>query len=520
MERHSRLFLILAPLVVVLFSLLQGAYDIDPHHWGLMLSNAKDLNDGLTPYQEIFIQYGILTTILQATAFGIGKNMLSIIVVTSILYATGLLIVYAIALRALQNKTIALYVLILLVLFHPLAMYPWSNYIAFPFFMYGLYVLSGTSVNGKPQNIQLILAGASLGLAVLAREGLAPAATIFIFLCFAYDAINNQQNKRTLTQFLFCILGFSIPLGIFFGYLFFNGLLGYWANLSIKLPAIYADESFSYIKEFVFKALFKEIYTGYRHGDVRWILTSLILLANLWVFVLALFGKKRVYITPLTAKISLACLLLLSGSLHLAETFRIATGSSVGLIVLFAFLQASNSKNRAKLFFVFFLLWLGLTAAYGNRGNYFYPTWDTLIKAHLVSEPQVFRGQLWGPEVVDYYQKVQNTLEQLQNPPCSITHQVNNTRDSLFKVISPIPQLQIAPFKVEDRVSALRSDINVDDAIENGARIVILNSVDKIDYEMTTAPKGFTLYAHFAIPEQYFMPHRQELLVYVPSSCK
>ena len=125
MDRYTRPFLVATPLLVVFFSLFQGAYDIDPHHWGLMLSNAKDLFEGHAPYKEIFIQYGILTTILQAAAFGIGKNMLSIIVITSICYSIGILLIYAIALRALQNRTTALYVLILLVLFHPLAMYPW-----------------------------------------------------------------------------------------------------------------------------------------------------------------------------------------------------------------------------------------------------------------------------------------------------------------------------------------------------------------------------------------------------------
>ena len=88
MERYSRLLLIATPVVIVFFSLWQGAYDIDPHHWGLMLSNAKDLYEGLIPYKDIFIQYGILTTILQALAFGIGKNMLSIILITSICYAS------------------------------------------------------------------------------------------------------------------------------------------------------------------------------------------------------------------------------------------------------------------------------------------------------------------------------------------------------------------------------------------------------------------------------------------------
>ena len=519
MDRYTRLFLVVTPLAVIFFSLWQGAYNIDPHHWGLMLSNAKDLFEGHAPYKEIFIQYGILTTILQAAAFSMGKNMLSIIVITSICYAIGILLVYATALNALKNRTTALYVLILLVLFHPLAIYPWSNYIAFPFFLYGVYVLSSLDAKDKSKNIQLILAGISLGLSVLAREGLAPAAALFIFLCFIFDFVKNQHNKNTLIQFALCTIGFAIPLGIFFSYLFANGLFDYWVNLSVKLPSIYVDESFGNIKKFIFKEFFKEIYTGYRHGDVRWILTSLILLANLWIFLLALIGKHKAYTTSSTTKIALASLLLLSSSLHLAETFRIATGSVVGLISLFAFLQSSSNKNRAKQFFIFFALWLGLTATYGNRGNYFFPTWDTVINAQLVTKPEVLYGQKWNSAAIEYYQEVQSTLEQLQKSPCSAQYQVNNTRDSLFKVISSIPQLQIAPFEVNSRVAVLRPDIDVEDAISKGVRVVILNSLDRSNYESASAPSGFMLYRHFPIPEQYFMPHQQELLIYVPKVC-
>ena len=284
------------------------------------------------------------------------------------------------------------------------------------------------------------------------------------------------------------------------------------------MPAIYADESFSSIKSFIFHVLLKEIYTGYRHGDVRWILTSLILMANLWIFLLTLTGSRKVYITSHAAKITFACLVLLSSSLHLAEIFRIATGSAVGLISLFALLEANNNK-RVKTFFIFFALWLGLTATYGNRGNYFFPNWGVVTNAQLVTRPVVLYGQRWSPATLDYYENVQSTLETLQKLPCSIQYQVNNTRDSLLKVISPIPQLQIAPFESISQVAALRSDLYSRDAIYDGVRFVVFNSVDKNHYELTSAPSNFLLYKHFPIPEQYFMPHQQELLIYLSKVC-
>ena len=518
-DRYSRLLLIISPIFVVLFSVWQGVYDIDPHHWGLMLSNAKDLYEGLTPYKDIFIQYGILTTILQSIAFGVGKTMLSMIVITSISYAVGIMLVYAIALNVLQNKTTALYLLILLVLFHPLAIYPWSNYIAFPFFMYGVYVLTNSSIERSKRNIQLLLAGLSLGLSVLAREGIAPAAFLFIVLSFAFDLLNNPLKKKVLNQFAICVLGFVIPLGAFFIYLFANGLFEYWVKLSIDMPAIYAEESFSGFKVFIFETLFKAIYNSYRHGDVRWILTSWILLSCLWIFFLALLGKRKDYVTPGVAKIALAALLLVSSSLHLAEIFRIATGSVVGLICLFAFLDARENKRTTYYLFAFMALWLGLTALYGNRANYFYPTWNTVINAQPVTTPEVLKGQQWSPEAVTYYRTVEDVLKELKGLPCALIYQQNKTRDSLFKVISPLQQLQLAPFVTSERMSALRPDLDPSSEVKLAKRIVLIESIPKTSIGSAQAPKGFSRYAHFPVPVEYFMLNAQELVIYVPSAC-
>lgn len=517
MERHSRLLLIAAPVVVVLFSLLQGAYDIDPHHWGLMLSNAKDLYKGQTPYKDIFIQYGILTTILQAFAFGVGKNMLSIIVITSVCYAIGILLVYAIALRVLKNKTIALYVLITLVLFHPLAMYPWSNYMAFPFLMAGIYFSITLSTDGAIDIRRSVLSGLFLGMAVLCREGLAPAVVLYAFFSFVFDWLRSDHRKNTCLNFVLMLLGFALPIGAFFVYLNSHGLVEYWINLAITLPRIYAQESFGSLKTFIFQAIFKEIYTGYRHADIRWVLVSLMIVANLYILIVFTVKRKLFFATTAMAKIALASLLLLSSALHLAEIFRIATASSVGLIGLYAYLE---SKSWAKSFFIFIALWLGLTATYGNRGNYFFPTWETVSQSRLVESPKIFSGQLWTPEVANYYKSLDITFQDLQKLPCNIQYQKNNTRDSLVKVISPFEQLQLAPFQTSDKKSALRPDLDASAKIALAEKIILIETVEsRRTIRSEDSPHGFAVYKTLSIPYQFFMPHDQKLIIYAPLAC-
>jgi len=309
-----------------------------------MLSNAQDLWDGRLPYRQIFIQYGFLTTLLQAIAFGIGKNLLSLIAITAVCYALGIWLTYAISRQVLANQNIALYVVIGLFLFHPIAIYPWSNYIAFPFLMYGLYVL----VLSNPSRAELFLGGFSFGLAILAREGLAPAIALLIFLSFIFDLLNRRSN-RSIVSYVGVLAGLLTPLSIFFAYLYFNGLISYWMLLSFELPKIYAQESFQYIGNgFILKAVLDAVMHGWRHGEIRWIFISIIWLANLGVFINSLIKIRDQATNPALAKLSLATLLLISSSLHLAEIFRIATASSIGLITLYAVLE--KRKNLAKYF--------------------------------------------------------------------------------------------------------------------------------------------------------------------------
>ena len=58
--------------LVVSGSLWQAQYTYDPHHWGLMFGNAKDVYEGKLPYKEVFIQYGILTTLIHSCIFYFG----------------------------------------------------------------------------------------------------------------------------------------------------------------------------------------------------------------------------------------------------------------------------------------------------------------------------------------------------------------------------------------------------------------------------------------------------------------
>lgn len=119
-----------------------------------------------------------------------------------------------------------------------------------------------------------------------------------------------------------------------------------------------------------------------------------------------------------------------------------------------------------------------------------------------------------------YYQTIEKTLNELRQGPCGVDYQINKTRNSLLKVISPIPQLQIAPYGSDKNISSLREDIAINLEGAQNSNFVILDSADQKTYLGKIPPDGFILYMHLEIPQgEYFMPHFQELLIYTPKDC-
>ena len=81
-------YIIISLSIILLSSILSfffNQYVYDGHHHGLMFSNALDLINLKKPYKEIFIQYGLLTTIIHAMSLYIfGKFIFSLHIITII----------------------------------------------------------------------------------------------------------------------------------------------------------------------------------------------------------------------------------------------------------------------------------------------------------------------------------------------------------------------------------------------------------------------------------------------------
>jgi hypothetical protein len=479
-----------------------------------MFSNAKDLYEGKSPYKEIFIQYGILTTIIHALGYAVGKNLISILCVTSVAYAIGLLFLYKLAYKILGSKWNACFVFLTCLMLHPLAIYPWSNYVAFPFMVAGVSL----AVNSRARKYQLFIAGVLLGLAILAREGLTPAIICFIFVSALVDVLfKNKTLGSFFTDFFSILVGLATPLILFYTYLSSIGLKEYWYKLSVLLPRIYVAQDFSHVSSLhLFDRFFAAIVKGYLTFDFRWVLISIVVAINLYIVALFILRVRRSFITPAVIKISIMSILMLSSSLHGAEIFRIATGNAIGLIGLYAIL---SFYNKTRLIFSLTCLCLLPTLIYGNSGNYYLPSLKAIMGGQIVTTPKDFRGQIWEADRIEYYKNVYSDFNHLKERRCGIHYHYNETLDPFFQVLSPFEPMQIAPYRASNPMQALRPDLNPQKLIDRGDEIVVIKAIPTVELSKYTPPEKFSIYAHYPMPYANFFPLNAELLILVPSVC-
>ena len=88
---NYKIIVIAISLFSFFISIWQSTYVYDAHHWGLVTSNAYDLLNNKIPYKEIFIQYGIFTTLSHSIFMKIGsQSVISIFFFTSVIYSISI----------------------------------------------------------------------------------------------------------------------------------------------------------------------------------------------------------------------------------------------------------------------------------------------------------------------------------------------------------------------------------------------------------------------------------------------
>ena len=179
------------------YSLLFYTNVHDPHHHGLMFSNAIDLLSGKYPYKEIFIQYGLLTTFLHAVVIKIfGYEVIYLNFFTILIYSLTILILFNIV-KILTNEKYAFFSTLIILFNHPIIWLPWSNYISFFFITLGIYFFIQKKFSDN------YLSGLFFALAVLSRQDYFIGLFIFLFFLIVSKLIFEKKFYFKIITFFF-----------------------------------------------------------------------------------------------------------------------------------------------------------------------------------------------------------------------------------------------------------------------------------------------------------------------------
>lgn len=528
MNNKTNFHIVLIMIVVVGGTLWQSQYVYSPLEWGLILSNAKDLTNGYIPYQEIFIQYGYLTALIHAIAFTfLGGNLLSLMAITSAMYASGLVLIYHLSLTLKLTKHEALLLLLLYIFFHPILIYPWSNYLAFPFLLLGLKY----NIDPKGGLLAKFYSGLFLSLAVLTREGLAPAVILFMIGTCFFQYLSSREALKNIKEILISFVGLLVPIAIFLYYLVDQNLLMYWKNIAWDVPKLYAEVMFTHMRGFtiyrpwsilpLLQPLWDQIKHSFIQFEPRWILFGLIVVVNALVFLKGLINRRYLDQHLMEVKISLFSLVLLSSTLHLPELFRVITGSAIG--VLNVWVSVKNCRHRTWLYCIL-MISFALTLFPSGTGykfsttNYFFPSAAQRSAARPISQPLEFGGQKWSQEIVDFYFEIKQDLGLVKTKCPTIRYLANDTHDAFLQVISPLIRYQLAPFWLFPEMVALRSELDLSKKMSLARDLVLLQSTRIAGKELPLlVPEQFYLFRSYDVPNTSEQHTQVRLLI--PKIC-
>lgn len=436
-------FALLLILSASLFSIFFYQYVYDGHHHGLMFSNAVDLIDLKKPYKEIFIQYGLLTTIIHAISLQIfGKFIFSLHLVTTIFYAFSLFFIFLI-IKKITNEKYALMAIFAVVANHAIPALPWSNYIAFFFITLGILFFVYKNI------YSYYLTGFFLGLSVLSRqEYFIPIFFTLIIYGLAYFIFERSMNKTKNIYKL--LLGFLFPLIIFFTYLFYANLIESWSDY-LLLPSMYLENNnssiilylFNFIDFFLSKALFNFI------NEPQYLLILMILFSNTFLLIKLLIAKNLDYLFIVILSLTL-CSIGIS-----MELFRLYTSVSLGIIG-FIYLIFNLKSVEIKKFLSFLIVSTSLFSFF------FYPTGNNdnfrtvvITKQIINLKPTVFKFQKWLPYRVNALNEIADIHTNILNS-CNIQFADNLTFDNYFVNLLELNRVKLIPsVKKSSRFSKL-----------------------------------------------------------------
>ena len=504
-------------LVIFLFfiyAVFITRFHYDGHHIGLIYSNSLDLINNKLPYKDIFIQYGLLTTIINSLILLIfNDKIFFIILFNSIFYSFGILFISK-TIKQFTDVKLALISTIIILFNHPIPWLPWANYIAFFFISIGLFLLSKNKKN-------YFIIGLLFGASILSRQDFFfPIFVSIIIFCLFLLFQNYKFELKKTTLFL---LGLLFPLSIFITYLFSVNLFYYWIEY-LSLPNIYLEiykTSISklileYIIFFTSESFFSFIIIP------QYFLISIILIFN--TIILFLFIFKKIKINKEILFILLIGNFLSAVSLKI-ELFRLYTSVIFGLIGLLYFINRIINNDLRKKLLLLLLLPSFFSFCFYPMGNNNSFKKINFNSSNLIIDSVNFDYLVLPEQKI----KIINIINNLSKK-CDVNYLENLTWDSIYSTIGNYDRIRAFPYaqfsefnyKQNDLIENIKnpnlSFINlINNEIKN-SNIILLITGNNNHYKKDKIILGSN-YNMIEIDEKNIKGKPQILRIYYPNKC-
>ena len=456
------LLLFFVPIISFIGGIWQGQFINDGYHWGFIFSNALDLLNGKKPFEEIFIQYGLGTTLIHSfVLFLFDKNIFSLVVFTSFIYAASLFLIGNITYRITNNFFYSLFSSFSIFLIYPWPTSPWPNFISFFFVVlfYRFYISNNFTKN--------FISGIMLGMSYFSLT-IVYNFVILLFLISLLSTFFFFKNKRFnyIKKNIYVIYGFLLVILLFFIYLVYFDLFEIWF-LYQKIPFILSDHyKISLVHKFFEYLNFLYIYSFSNFiYEPQFIFYTIIFTVNIsYLIINFIYLIQKNYIK---VNQNLLVLNLLVFSLNFKSQLygmdKLATSLSLGVITLFYVINNLKKKENRFIFnfiisfiiFFSFLFSFEMTNSHFNGNRYIH--YQDLKNIHNKFKKkgipffsfQKWDRNTWYPlfEYISYQKKVKKA--------CKIEYAVNLTSNSYFFVLLDFKKIQLIPFIVQTHKEVL-----------------------------------------------------------------
>jgi hypothetical protein len=362
-------FLIIAiPLISFFWSCSQGVYIFDSYHWGLIAHNAISFLNGKELYNEIFVHYGPLTTIINAAILKLfDKNLFFIFIFYSFFYSLGILLISLTTIKITSSFYLGLLSSLIIFFVHPVIIAPWHNYLLFLIITF--YLFLKISFQNKYSEIVLIL-----GILV-SETFLLPCFIIILFSNF-YEFFFYQKKFHYKNAIYRTLIFFSIFF-LYILWIYLTGKLGAWIN-TLKLGSVFLEIfNLGYLDLIILFLKNLVNYSSKLFVETQWLVFLIIFLINFLltfnlIFILIkkkdyLIENKQVYL------ISFVSLVFSYNAIHNFSIFKFSTGLVIGIIpIIYLLKNIRNSDFKVFCFIILFFLTLNCLRFTQNNSNIHY----------------------------------------------------------------------------------------------------------------------------------------------------